>query len=135
MAVQLYEILNFVRSWSEDDAYNRFGLLSGREWLISELRDNQKRRAIVATAGKRIVGLLDHIECEGAVHIGVFVDSKFRRLHVATGLVCELLRAKKPERPVTAECRRSNAAAIGLLFGCGFEPVTVHSDEVVWHHQ
>ena len=133
--VQAEGILEFIRSWSEDDAYGRFGMFGGREWLMSELRANDKRNAIVATTGKRIIGLLDHIEFEGAVHIGVFVDAQFRGLHVGTDLVCELLRAKVPDRPVAAECRRSNAAAIGLLSGCGFERVMTDRDEVVWRHQ
>ncbi len=133
--VQLDGILEFIRSWDEDDAYARFGTLGGRDWLVTELRTNDKRNAIVANVGKRIIGLLDHIEFEGEVHIGVFVDAQFRGLHVGTQLVCELLRAKVPERPVAAECRSDNSAAIGLLRGCGFERVIVHRDEIVWRHQ
>lgn len=134
-AHRLDRIFEFIRSWSEDDAYERFGVLGGREWLLRELRANGSRGTIVASHGKRVVGLLDHVESEGAVHIGVVVDAHFRGLHIGSELVFELLRTKLPRFPVTAECRAYNHAAIGLLNGCGFERVTVECDEIVWRHQ
>lgn len=132
---RLDRILEFVRSWSEDDAYERFGILGGRQWLLTELRCNDERRAIVATVGERIVGLLDHIETENGVHIGVVVDAQFRGLHVATEMVRELLHKRRPESPVAAECRAHNRAAIGLLKRCGFERVRSEGDELVWRHR
>lgn len=131
----LDRVLEFVRSWSEDDAYERFGVLGGRQWLIDELNANPRRNVIVACAGTRIVGLLDHIEGDGAVHIGLVVDAQFRRMHVGTGLVGELVRVKPPGSPVAAECRRSNYAAVALLRRCGFDRVSAGGSEIVWRHE
>ena len=135
-SARLADVVDFIRSWSEDDSYERFGILGshGPAWLAAELCDDSKRHAIIASAGRHVVGLLDHIEAEGAVHFGIVVDARYRRLYVGTELVNELLRMRSRDRAVSAECRASNYAAIALLRRCGFERVTMHHDEVVWCH-
>ncbi len=166
---RLADVVNFIRSWSEDDSYERFGILGSHapEWLATELCGNNERHAIIAVChperrreapqskdrlktnarcdpstplrfaqdDTRVIGLLDHIETAGAVHFGVAVDARYRRLYVGTELVNELLRVKARDRAVAAECRLHNRAAIALLRGCGFERVAVHRDEISWCHR
>ena len=132
----LSAVLVFIGSWSEDDAYDRFGLLgdAGPRWLANEFLENASRRALLARRVDRVIGLLDYIEADGAMHFGVIVARDARRKHVGTALVRAFLGAKPPSRSATAECRPDNRAAIGLLRSSGFTRRAFDACEIAWSH-
>ena len=127
--------LQFIESWSADDAYDRFGCagISGPEWLASEIAQNG-RRALIAVQARRIVGLLDYVYALGAIHFGIVVDRRFRQLSIGSGLVYGLLEKRRDVTPVSAECRVNNLAAVGLLRRCRFQRVRVEQPDIIWHH-
>lgn len=124
--------MRFIDSWSIDDVYARFGAAGtdGRNRLAFELLQ-RCRSAFVAVHAGEVVGLLDYVHAHGAIHTGIVVDSRFRRLSIGTNLVLALLEAKTGH-PVVAECQISNRPAIALLRACRFALVGIESPEMLW---
>lgn len=130
------QALRFIESWSAADAYDRFGSagIGGQEWLAKQLNECG-RRAIVAASKSGVIGLLDYVHADGATHVGIVVDARYRKLSVGTTLMRALLHTETIAHPIIAECSTRNYAAAGLLRGCGFEPVGVEQYEITWRHQ
>ena len=125
--------MRFIDSWSADDEYDRFGILgsNGQKRLAVELTQHE-RAALIAVHASRVVGLLDYVYAQGAIHIGIVVDSRYRLLSIGTNLVVALLQARAPARPVEAECRIDNRPAAALFRTCGFQCARVERPEMVW---
>ena len=125
----------FIESWSIDDVYDRFGTLgsNAREWLTTELLRGE-RPALVALHADRVVGLLDYVYAQGAIHFGIVVDSRYRRSSIGSHLLAALLRLKTPAHPVAAECRIDNRPAVALLRGSQFQCTCVERHEMIWQH-
>jgi ribosomal protein S18 acetylase RimI-like enzyme len=124
--------VRFIDSWNADDVYDRFGTagIDGREWLAAELQ--RGRSSLVAEYEGNVVGLLDYTYAQGAIHIGIVVDRRFRRRSIGKNLVRALLASKGPERPVAAECRVDNRPAVALLRGCCFDLIGIEKPEMIW---
>ena len=125
----------FIESWSIDDVYDRFGTLgsNAREWLTTELLRGE-RPALVALHANRVVGLLDYVYAQGAVHFGIVVDSHYRRTFIGTNLLVALLRLKSPAHSIAAECRVDNRPAVALLRGRHFQCTCIERHEMIWQH-
>ncbi len=125
--------VRFIQSWSLDDVYGRFGTagIDSQKWLTTEIME-RGRSAFIAVHQDRVVGLLDHVYAQGAIHIGIVVDSHFRRLSIGTTLVLALLYAKSSEHSVAAECQIDNQAAVALLHACRFQLIGIEKPEMLW---
>jgi ribosomal protein S18 acetylase RimI-like enzyme len=132
----LGNVIRFVESWSDDDAYDRFGLFGRQtpQMLLRDLANNPKRRALLAFGDGRLIGLLDYVTEFAVVHFGIVVGAQYRRRRIGTALVGSLLKIKRPEWPVAAECRPDNRAANTLLRVCGFERIASERDGILWRH-
>ena len=129
------EAVRFISSWSLDDVYDRFGSvgIDGQAWLTTELTQRE-RRALIAVHASGVVGLLDHVYAEGAIHIGIVVASRFRRSSIGTHLVQALLQMRYSVHPVAADCRIDNRPAIALLRKCRFQRLSVERGEMIWRY-
>ncbi len=128
--------LRFVESWSFDDVYDRFGSvgIGGREWLTAEL-SKRSRPALIAVQDGEVLGLLDYTCAQGALHIGIVVDSRFRKSSIGKTLVSSFVEARTPTLPVAAECDAGNRAAVALLAACGFERAGAGPYEICWRYE
>ena len=128
--------LRFIKSWSADDAYDRFGSagIGGQEWLEDELL-HHGRRAFVAVNSAGVIGLLDHVDVDDTTYVGIVVDPRYRKLSVGTTLVRAMLQSRSSRVPVIAECSSRNYAAVSLLRSCQFKPVAVDRYEMTWRYE
>jgi RimJ/RimL family protein N-acetyltransferase len=129
------QTFRFIDSWSADDVYDRFGCagIPAQEWLVRELLE-RARHAWIAVNADRVIGLLDHVVAEGAIHIGIMVDPLYRKSSVGTRLVEALVYCKSPAYPAIAECRIGNYAAQALFRRCRFHRAGIDRDEIIWRH-
>ncbi len=127
--------LRFIDSWSIEDVIDRFGAagINGQARLTAELTQ-RARPALVALDANGVVGLLDYVYTDGAIHIGIVVDSRFRRRSIGTSLIGALLQARDPAHPVAAECRFQNRPAVALLRTCRFRHVSDERCDMIWRH-
>lgn len=127
--------LRFIEAWSPDDEYDRFGSvgIGGREWLSTEL-SQRSRPALVAVDDSGVLGLLDYACAEHALHIGIVVDSRWRRSSIGKTLVSSLVQFRTRALPVVAECAAGNRAAVALFTACGFERVNAGPSEICWRY-
>lgn len=128
--------LRFIESWSPDDVYDRFGSvgIGGREWLAAEL-SRRSRPAFIAIHDGDVFGLLDYTYAEGALHIGIVVDSRFRKSSIGSTLVSSFLGSRMQRVPAAAECAAGNRAAVALFTACGFERTNAGSYEILWRYE
>ena len=137
-ATTLRQVRQFIASWSADDVYSRFGTLgpSGPEWLFQQLSSDVNRGAFFACdARRRLLGLLDFVDFQGELHVGIVVDAAFRRSRIRTRLLSKLLRDRPVAHPLAAQCDAGNAAAVALLRSCGFTRIGSYSTEMIWCHE
>jgi GNAT superfamily N-acetyltransferase len=130
-------LTTFVRSWSAQECYDRFGS-TGRAspaWLVDRLTSSEDHRAFVARDDRDYVALLDYVVTERGIEFGIFVQATHRRRQIATRLVRALLALRSPSQKVLAQTRLENAAAVGLLRSCGFAVVAMEHGEVDWELQ
>ncbi len=130
------QVLRFIDSWSDDDAYDRFGSagIGGQQWLVNQLTQHN-RHALIALNCGMVIGLLDHIEADAAIHIGIVVDQRYRKLSIGSTLVRAMLRSRQFTFPVIAECSNRNYAAVNLLRSCQFNPIAIDRYEMTWRYQ
>lgn len=128
--------LHFIESWTPDDVYDRFGSvgIGGREWLAAEL-SQRSRAALIAVHDGGVFGLLDYTYAEGALHIGIVVDARFRRSSVGSTLVSSFVQSRTQKLPVAAECSAANRAAVALFAACGFARTRAGSHEIIWRYE
>lgn len=127
--------LRFIESWNDEDAYERFGSagIGGPESLVAQITQ-RRRPALIAVDGDGVVALLDHVEADGATHIGIVVHPRFRRMSIGTTLVRSLLCSRSVTRPIVAECGNGNEAAVALLRACRFGRVKGDRYQTTWCH-
>lgn len=130
------QTLRFIESWTPDDVYDRFGSvgIGGREWLATEL-SQRSRPALIAVRDGDVLGLLDYTHAEGALHIGIVVDERFRRSSIGSTLVSSFIQSRTEMLPVAAECAAGNKAAVALLGACGFSRTHAGSYEILWRYE
>lgn len=129
-------IARFIESWSNDDAYDRFGSagVRGQDWLAGQLARHERSALIAVNAGG-VVGLLDHVEADGATHLAIVVDRAFRRRSIGGTLVRTLVQHPGIARPLFAQCDNGNYAARALLRACRFAPIEADRYQVTWRHE
>lgn len=130
------QTLRFIDTWGGEDAYRRFGSagIDGQAWLAMQLTVH-RRPAFVAVNEGHVIGLLDHVDAGGATHIGIVVDSEFRRRSIGTALVNALLRSTSVRGPVRADCDNDNVPAMALLRRCGFTPIYSDRYQTFWRQE
>ena len=114
---QIVQIENesFVAPWSKDD-------------IIYELNESPISHLIVATINNVVVGFCDYwITYDSATIAQIAVDSKFRRMKIATKLLEEVVSDCYAKRAlnITLEVRLQNENAIKLYEKNGFARVLV----------
>jgi ribosomal protein S18 acetylase RimI-like enzyme len=123
----------FIRSWDAGDRHLRFGSAcdSAGQWLIDAFEAGG-HDGLVARENGDLVALLDFVRDEREMEFGVFVDARHRRCGLGRTLVETLLARCPPQERVVAHCRRTNAAAVALLWGTGFTLEAESHGECRW---
>jgi GNAT superfamily N-acetyltransferase len=130
------QALRFIGSWTEDDAYDRFGSAGtgGSERLAKELTQD-RRPALIAVNESGVVGLLDHVVASGATYFGVLVEARFRRLGIGAALVQALLQSPLVTHPFVSESDHYNYAAVALMRTCHFSAIESDPYQITWCHE
>lgn len=126
----------FIRSWSAEDVYGRFGSagIGAPELLAQQLRQHE-RFALIAVNGNGVIALLDYVGENGMTHFGIVVDARFRRMRIGTTLARALLASNASSGPIQAECGTRNAAAVALLRRCNFTPIASDGYDTTWRYE
>jgi RimJ/RimL family protein N-acetyltransferase len=128
-----HDVARFVRSWSADDRYERFGSASESttEWLLERLAQ-PAHGALVARSDEAVIGLLDFARSEHLVEIGIVVERTQRRAGVGRQLIRRLLEELEDRDRLVAHCRYVNHPAMRFLASCGFALQETCGGECRW---
>ncbi|HEY4439364.1 MAG TPA: GNAT family N-acetyltransferase [Candidatus Elarobacter sp.] len=103
-----------------EDLRLRFGGGFGAEWLLNDLRANERHRAFVARDGTVPVAVVDVARGDLEIEIGVAVAPSHRRLGIAHRMVGRAMAEQDGSLPIVGYCLPENFAAAALLRRSGF---------------